>query len=350
MKKLFYFAMMAALVFAIACTGSKTNDQAAEKQKLDSLRTTFAAMFPALPAEAPNPENALSPEKIALGKMLYFENRLSKKGNNSCNSCHNLDTYGVDNKPFSPGDEGKPGGRNSPTSFNAALQFVQFWDGRSKDVEEQAGGPILNPVEMNMPDKAFVEKQLSSITGYTDLFAKAFPADKKPVSYENMQKAIGAFERTLLTPAPYDAWLAGNDSAMTAEEVKGLQAFTQTGCTACHMGTLFGGMMYQKFPLFGDQKTWLKTGKEDLGRFDVTKAEADKYMFKVPMLRNVTETSPYFHNGAISDLQETIKIMGQSELNKTLTPEEVANIAAFLKALKGNISDEARKAPVLPGA
>ena len=350
MKKLLSLAMMAMLVLAIACTGSKTNDQAAEKQKLDSLRKTVAVLFPALPSEAPNPENVSSPEKVALGKMLYFETRLSKKGNNSCNSCHNLNTFGVDNKPFSPGDEGKPGGRNSPTSFDAALQFVQFWDGRAKDVEEQAGGPVLNPVEMNMPDKAYVEKQLNGIAGYKELFAKAFPNDKKAITYENMQKAIGAFERTLLTPAPYDAWLGGNDSAMTAEEVKGLQTFMQTGCTACHMGTLFGGMMYQKFPLFGDQKTWLKSDKEDLGRFDVTKAEADKYMFKVPMLRNVTETGPYFHNGGISDLQETIRIMGQSELNKSLTPEEVTNIATFLKALKGDISEEAKKAPVLPGA
>ncbi len=349
MKKLILFASFGLLGFFLACTNTKTNEQATEKLKNDSIRKVVSVIFAALPAEAPNPENQVTAEKTALGKILYFETRLSKKGNNSCNSCHNLNTYGVDNKSTSPGDEGKLGGRNSPTSFNSALQFVQFWDGRAKDVEEQAGGPVLNPVEMNMPDKAFVEKKLASIKGYKELFAAAFPTDKNPITYENLKKAIGAFERTLLTPSPYDAWLAGNDSAITAQEIKGLQTFMSSGCNACHMGSLFGGSMYQKFPLFGDQKTWLKTEKADEGRFAVTKAEADKYMFKVPILRNITETWPYFHDGSVKELHVAIDIMAQSELNKKLTPEEITNIAAFLKTLKGNLSDEVKKAPALPG-
>lgn len=349
MKKILLPIALVMMVLLIACTGKKATDQNADKQKNDSIRKVAATMFPVLPKEALNPENPLTPEKIALGKALYFENRLSKKGNNSCNSCHNLNTYGVDNKPTSPGDEGKFGGRNSPTSFNSALQFVQFWDGRSKDVEEQAGGPVLNPVEMNMPDKAFVEKKLASIKGYPEMFTAAFPGEKNPVNYTNVQKAIGAFERTLLTPGRYDQWLEGNDSSLNAQEIKGLQAFMGSGCTACHMGSLFGGSMYQKFPLFGDQKTWLKTDKEDEGRFAISKNEADKYMFKVPMLRNVAETGPYFHSGSITDLNEAIGVMGKSELNKTLTPEEIADIAAFLKTLSGNIADDVKKAPALPG-
>jgi len=349
MKKVFLFAMLAVFAFAIGCKPKTQDNAAAEKLKNDSIRKVALAMMPVLPTEALNPENALSPEKIALGKALYFENRLSMKGNNSCNGCHNLNTYGVDNKPTSPGDEGGLGGRNSPTSFNSALQFVQFWDGRAKDVEEQAGGPVLNPVEMNMPDKATVEKKIASIKGYSEMFAAAFPGEKNPINYTNVQKAIGAFERTLLTPGRYDAWLGGVDTALSAQEIRGLQAFMNTGCTTCHMGSLFGGSMYQKFPLFGDQKAWLKTDKVDDGRFAVTKVESDKFMFKVPMLRNIAETWPYFHNGNIKDLNEAIGIMAQSQLNKTLTAEEVADIATFLKSLTGNLADDVKKAPVLPG-
>jgi len=202
---------------------------------------------------------------------------------------------------------------------------------------------------MNMPDKVFVEKKLAAIKGYPELFAAAFPGDKNPVNYDNVQKAIGAFERTLLTPGRYDEWVEGDDSAMNAQEIHGLQSFMSSGCTACHMGSLLGGSMYQKFPLFGDQKALLKTDKEDEGRFAVTKNEADKYMFKVPMLRNVAETGPYFHSGTISDLQEAIGIMAKAELNKTLTQEEVSNIAAFIKTLTGNLPDDVKKAPVLPG-
>ncbi|MEI6575488.1 MAG: cytochrome c peroxidase [Bacteroidota bacterium] len=350
MKKTLLLISVIGLAILLACTGKQPDNKAAEKLKNDSIRKMAMTMFPMLPKQAVNPDNAMTTEKVALGKVLYFETRLSKKGNNSCNGCHNLNTYGVDNKPTSPGDEGALGGRNSPTSFNSALQFVQFWDGRAKDVEEQAGGPVLNPVEMNMPDKSFVEKKISSIKGYPEMFATAYPGEKKPVNYENMKKAIGAFERTLLTPGRYDEWLEGNDSAMNSEEIAGLQAFISTGCTACHMGSLFGGSMYQKFPLFGDQKTWLKTDKVDEGRFAVTKAEADKFMFKVPILRNVAETWPYFHSGSVKDLNEAIGIMAQSELNKTLKPEEISSISAFLKTLTGKLSDDVKKAPALPGA
>lgn len=349
MKKIFALACLVLFVFAIGCTGKKTDNKVVEKQKNDSIRNVAMAIFPVLPKEAVNPENPSTPEKIALGKVLYFENRLSKKGNISCNSCHNLNTYGVDNKPTSPGDDGLLGGRNSPSCFNSALSFVQFWDGRAKDVEEQAGGPVLNPVEMNMPDKAFVEKRIASIKGYKEMFTAAFPNDKEPVNYNNLQKAIGAFERTLITPGRYDAWIAGNDTAINDQEIQGLQAFMSTGCTACHMGTLYGGSMYQKFPLFGDQKNWLKTDKEDEGRYANTKAESDKFMFKVPNLRNVAETWPYFHSGSVKDLNEAIAIMAKSQLNKTLKPEEIADISAFLKTLTGNLADEVKKAPVLPG-
>ncbi len=211
----------------------KTKPQQAglgEKEE-QALLAQAKTIFQPLPALAENPANAVTPEKVQLGKALYFDKRLSKTGNNSCNSCHNLNTFGVDNLATSKGDAGKFGDRNSPTVLNAAVHTTQFWDGRAKDVEEQAGMPILNPVEMDIPSKEFLISRLKEIEYYKNAFAAAFPEAKEPLTYDNLAKAIGAFERTLLTPSKFADYLAGNTEALTHEQKLGLQAFINTGST-----------------------------------------------------------------------------------------------------------------------
>ena len=209
------------------------------------LGKTARMIFQPLPKNAENPKNKSTEAKLILGKKLYFEKQLSKDNTQSCNTCHNLDTYGVDNQALSKGNDGGLGGRNSPTVLNAALHISQFWDGREPDVEAQAGGPILNPVEMAMPSEEAVVKRLSGMKEYPELFAKAFP--KKPkITYNNLKMALGAFERKLITPSKFDIYLKGDDQALTNQEKAGLKTFIETGCVACHIGPLLGGNMYQR--------------------------------------------------------------------------------------------------------
>lgn len=297
-------------------------------------------LFGTLDTVADNPNNPITEEKIALGKALYFDKRLSKDNTQSCNTCHNLNTYGVDNKPLSPGNNGGLGTRNSPTTLNAAFHIAQFWDGREPDVEAQAGGPILNPVEMEMHSEKAVVNKLSKIKEYQELFAQAFPKDKKPITYNNLKKAIGAFERKLVTPSKFDKYIAGDDNALSNAQKKGLQTFINSGCVTCHAGKMLGGNMYQKFGLFGEY--WKHTGskKIDEGRFEVTKNEVDKYVFKVPSLRNVEKTYPYFHDGSVEKLGDAIKIMAKLQSNKELTESEIIQIVVFLNALTGEVPND----------
>jgi cytochrome c peroxidase len=288
---------------------------------------SWKAVFSPLPDSAPSAQNPLTPEKIALGKKLYNDKRLSKAQDISCNSCHRLDTFGVDNEPTSPGHLGKRGGRNSPSSFNAALHVAQFWDGRAGTVEEQALGPILNPIEMAMESDAAVIDRLKADPATVKEFQAAFPGEKNPVTYPNLGKAIGAFERTLITPSRFDDFLRGDSSALTEEEKKGGKLFVETGCTACHNGATIGGMMYQKLGLVKPYPT------KDLGRAEVTKNEADKFMFKVPSLRNVAKTAPYFHDGSVKTLPEAVSLMAEYQLGKKLDDAQVASIVTFLNAL-----------------
>ncbi len=291
----------------------------------------WVGLFQPLPKEAVNLENQSTPAKIALGKKLYMESRLSHSGKISCNTCHNLQTYGVDNKPTSAGHEGQLGSRNSPTVYNAALHFTQFWDGRAKDVEEQALGPVMNPKEMAMSAEVDVEAVLKGDPRYQKEFAAAFPGDKEPITFKNMGKAIGAFERTLLTPSRFDKFLEGDANALSAQEYKGLQTFRDVGCVACHSGVAVGGQMFQKLGLVKPYAT------QDLGRYMVTKSESDKYFFKVPSLRNIEKTAPYFHDGSIATLEEAVKLMGEHQLGRALTEEQIKDIVAFLKSLTGEL-------------
>ena len=307
------------------------------------LTEAFLPMFKPLPTEVASPDNDLSEARINLGRQLYFENRISKGEKLSCNSCHKLDAFGQDNLPFSPGHEGKLGGRSSPATYNAALHIAQFWDGRAPSVEEQAKGPVLNPVEMGAPSEEFVIKVLKSMPGYVEAFKAAFPGEADPITYNNFGKAVGAFERKLLTPSNWDAFLKGNKDALTAEEKKGFATFAKTGCVTCHNGAGVGGHMFQKLGLV---KEW--PGLKDNGRSDVTKNEGEKHFFKVPSLRNITETGPYLHDGSVKSLDEMVKMMAEYQLGKKLSDEETASIITFLKALKGTPDAEYIKAPKLP--
>ena len=322
------------------------NNDAAESARYDELLNKEIGKFAALPSSAENPDNSATEAKIKLGHVLYYDTRLSLTGNNSCNSCHNLNTYGVDNLPTSPGDLGETGDRNSPTTLNAALHMSQFWDGRMKDVEEQAGGPVLNPVEMNMPSEKAVEDRLKGVELYRTLFAQAYPNESNPFTYQNMRNAIGAFERQLLTPSRVDAYLKGDKSALTLSEKKGMLSFSYIGCTTCHNGPLLGGNQMQRFGVH--QPYWEATGSEhqDRGLFEQSKDSLDLYMYKVPSLRNVSETHPYFHDGSVSDLAEAVKIMAVVQLDYKMNKDEVKNVVAFLDALTGEVPAQYKENPL----
>ena len=299
-------------------------------------------MFQPILEVAENPANALTPEKIDLGRMLYYDTRLSMNRTVSCNTCHDLANFGDDGLAVSTGIHGQTGGRSAPTVYNAAIHISQFWDGRAADVEAQAVGPVTNPIEMGMPDAEYALRVLKSIPGYVEAFAKAFPEDEEPLTYDNVGRAIGAFERKLLTPAPFDDFLKGDEAALTKEEKNGLNLFVTTGCTVCHNGMGVGGHLYQKLGLVKEWPT------QDLGRYEATKVETDKYFFKVPSLRNITETGPYLHDGSIDDLDEIVAKMAEHQLGRTLPEDEVKAIVAFLGSLKGRIDEDYIKQPELP--
>jgi cytochrome c peroxidase len=302
-------------------------------------------MFKPLPAAMDSADNPSTPAKIDLGRMLYYENRLSKSHKFSCNSCHQLDKYGVDNQPTSEGHNGQRGDRNSPTVYNAAAHFVQFWDGRAATVEDQAKGPVLNPVEMAMPDEKSVVVTLKSMPEYVALFKKAFPGEAEPVTLNNVAKAIGAFERKLVTPSRWDRFLAGDKSALTEAEKAGFLKYYEAGCGACHVGSLVGASTYQKA---GVAKPW--PNQKDPGRFAVTKKNEDKMIFKVPSLRNIEKTWPYMHDGKVATLEEAVRIMGDYNASVKLTDADVQSIITFLKSLTGTLPLDYIKPPKLPAS
>jgi cytochrome c peroxidase len=307
-----------------------------------ALAEKAAALFGPLPDSAPNPNNVETEAKIDLGRMLYYDPRLSKNHDIACNSCHPLDRYGADGEKTSPGDRGQRGTRNSPTVFNAALHVAQFWDGREPDVEAQAKGPVLNPVEMASPSPEHVVEVLASMPGYVEAFKAAFPDDAQPVSYDNMARAIGAFERNLMTPGRFDAFMEGDPTALTADEQRGLETFISVGCNSCHMGPTVGGTLYRKLGFVFPYET------EDPGREKITGDPADLHVFKVPSLRNVAKTAPYFHDGSIPTLEEVVPLMGYHQIGVKLDPAQVADIVTFLDSLTGEIDEDYIAKPTLP--
>jgi cytochrome c peroxidase len=286
------------------------------------------------------PAKITNPAKVELGKKLFFDPRLSKSGFISCNSCHNLSMGGTDNLPTSIGDRWQQGPINSPTVLNSSLNHVQFWDGRAKDLQEQAGGPIANPKEMGFTHELAIEV-LNSIPQYREEFAKVYGNNKLDI--QQVTDAIAEFENTLTTPnSRFDKWLKGDAKAITSEELKGYQLFKDSGCVACHNGEAVGGNSFQKMGVFEPYKT----NSPEIGRAGVTKEDADRFFFKVPTLRNVEQTYPYFHDGAAQTLEEAVDLMGRLQLAKKFTPEETAQIVAFLKTLTGE--QPKLQLPILP--
>lgn len=298
----------------------------------DDVNPRLLRRFQALPTTLEAQGKPASKELVDLGRTLYFETRISKAGNLSCNSCHELSQYGVDNQKTSPGFGGAHGTRNSPTVYNAAGHFVQFWDGRAADVEAQAKGPILNPVEMAMSDAPAVVGTLKKIPGYVEMFSRAFPEQKDAISYDNVGTAIGAFERGLVTPGRWDKFLRGDKNALTAQERKGLKTFLNSGCMVCHTGAYLGGSMFERV---GVVEPW--PNQTDEGRAAITKASGDRMMFKVPSLRNVEKTAPYFHDGSATTLDEAVRMMGKHQLGLELSSEEIESIVTWLKSLTGEL-------------
>jgi cytochrome c peroxidase len=297
--------------------------------------------FKPLPSEMEAGDYQVTNELTHLGRMLFYDPRLSINQQMSCNTCHLLNDYGVDGLTTSLGHDGKPVSRNAPTVYNAAFHIAQFWDGRSVGVEDQAGGPMLAAAEMGMPDAAYVESVVKSIPGYEQYFVAAF-GNEEPVNFENIKTAIGAFERRLVTPARIDRYMLGDVSALTEEELIGAQTFVSVGCIGCHNGMGFGGLMYGKLGQAVPYEV------EDTGRAAVTGNDADQNVFKVPSLRNITETGPYLHDGSIATIEEMVALMGKYQLARDLTAEEIDSIVTFLGALKGDIPEQYIAVPVLP--
>ncbi|MEY5010252.1 MAG: hypothetical protein RLZZ253_1391 [Verrucomicrobiota bacterium] len=319
---------------ALSVAGAPGVARAAEAPKPGEIRSRAQAFFQPIPDKMPGSDKD-SAELVTLGRQLYFEKGLSANNSQSCNSCHAVDRNmgGVDNEPTSPGAFGKRGGRNSPTVLNAGFHLAQFWDGRAADLVAQAKGPILNPIEMAMPSEAEVVKKLSAVAEYPKAFAAAFPGQKDPLTYENIAQAIAAFERTLVTHDRLDDFLKGDDQALTGVELKGLETFVSTGCIACHNGPLLGANSYQKMGVVNAY-----ANGEDLGRHAVTKSEEDKLKFKVPSLRNIALTGPYFHDGKAASLEEAVRQMAWLQLGRKLEDGDVKSIVAFLNTL----TDKAR--------
>lgn len=308
-----------------------------------------------LPKRAPEPaDNPGTPAKVELGKMLYFDPRFSSTGTVSCFSCHNVMEGGDDHRPTSIGVGGQKGGRNAPTVWNAAFHSVQFWDGRAATLEDQAKGPPTNPIEMGMANHDAVIGRIRAIPGYREPFARAFgPGDV--VTMDNAVRAIAAYERTLITPGTaYDRFAAGDAKALTAQQRRGLDTFAAKGCTACHQGPAFNGPalptgtgFFQKFPVneaspYVAQYALMK----DQGRYESTHDEADRHVWRVPTLRNLSYTAPYMHNGAVKTLPEAVRVMASAQLGTTLTDAEVGDIVAFLETLGGPFP--AQSMPRLP--
>ncbi len=307
-------------------------------------RAIATLMNEALPKNPPTPkDNATTPAKVKLGAQLYFDPRLSKDGTVSCNSCHNVMSNGTDGLRTSAGVGAKRGGRNSPTVWNAAFMSVQFWDGRAASLEEQAKGPLVNPIEMAMADHKAVVKRIEEIPGYRDSFKQVFDGSD-PITIDNVAKAIAAFERTLATPnSAFDRYRKGDKKALSTQQIRGYEVAQTVGCFSCHSGPNFAGPVlpegtgfFQQFPKFENNEYVKKYDfKKDTGRYEVTKKSEDKHFWRVPTWRNIAVTAPYFHNGSVETLEEAVRVMSRTQLDKELSTREVEDIVAFMQSLTG---------------
>ena len=307
-------------------------------------------VFKPLPKDAVTPDSPIAPERVALGRMLFFDPRISIDGTVSCSRCHLAALYGTDGLPKSKGAFDQLNDRRAPTVFNAALQFKVHWRGDRENVEDQARKALTSSKSFGNPDNASAMVKLKAIAGYTKLFQRAFPDEQDPVTADNWGKAIGAYERTLITPSRFDEYLTGRTEALSKAERQGLRTFMDTGCSSCHNGVVVGGGMFRKFGVVEDY--WKETGSQepDKGRFDVTMNPADMYVFKVPGLRNVAMEPLYFHDGSVRTLPQAVRIMARVQLGKTLSDQDADTIVAFLGSLTGKLPQNFAEAPVLPPA
>ncbi len=334
------------IALAALCAINATPARAAGRDA--GLIQRAKAIFGTLPTTMSSPDNPITPEKVKLGATLFWESRISVDGTVSCAKCHPPERYGADGLAKALGNNCRENPRNSPSIFNAASQIAEHWIGNRTSVEDQAKQALIGPPSFGMPDYASVEAILKGMPGYVALFKAAFPRDSDPVTVDNFARAVGAFERTLTTPAPFDDFLRGKTDALSEQEKRGLRAFLDTGCMTCHFGPFIGGQLYQKFGIFAPYEQYTKSRKIDEGRFAVTKVPADRFVFKVPVLRNVAETAPYFHDGSVPKLVDAVTIMAKVQLNKDLGRGRAEDIAAFLKSLTGRIPAQALRVPVLP--
>lgn len=330
--------LLAATMLALAGMPASADDQTLLKDARDYFKP-IPSMVPAVK------DNAVTRDKVELGKMLFFDPRVSASHLISCNTCHNLSMGGDDNLETSIGHGWAKGPRNAPTVLNAVFNKAQFWDGRAADLKAQAKGPIQAGVEMNNTPKV-VEETLRSIPTYVTKFKAAFPNEAQPVTFDNLAKAIESFEATLITPAsPFDQFLEGNLAALNAGEKEGLRLFMDKGCVACHQGVNLGGEEYYPFGVVEKPGATILPEK-DRGRFEVTKTADADYVFRAGPLRNIALTAPYFHSGKVWDLKQAVAVMATSQLGAKLSDKEIGAITAFL----GTLTGEAPRVelPILP--
>lgn len=307
---------------------------------VDEIDPKVLKRFLPVVAEAPStPDTA----KVELGRTLFHEKRLSRTGEIACSTCHTLTRFGIDGQRTSTGVNGQVGARNAPSVFNAATHIAQFWDGRASDVEMQAKGPIMNPKEMAMPNERAVVGVLHGIPWYAEMFAKAYPNDRKPISLKNVGDAIGAFERGLVTKSRWDRFIHGEMGALTAQEKHGLKVFLDAGCMACHTGPQVGGNMFQKV---GAVVPW--PNQKDKGRAAITKSPSDNMVFKVPSLKNIAQTAPYFHDGASANLPDAIRLMAYHQLGLKLSDDDINAISIWMRSMTGEIDPTYIAAPEMP--
>jgi cytochrome c peroxidase len=333
-------ALGAGLNLAIGAAGHAAGD--------DALLKDARSVFAPLPKSMATAERPVTPALVELGRALFFEPRASVDGTVSCARCHQPQLYGSDGLKASHGHHDKIGTRNAPTVLNTALQVKQHWSGNREDVEDQATKALTGAGSYGNPNFDAPMVRLKAIAGYQPLFKAAFPGDADPVTAANWGRAIGAYERTLVSRSRFDDFLDGKEEALSARELAGLRTFIDTGCIACHNGVGVGGGDFRKFGVMEDY--WKATGSQEIdkGRAADTKKSEDEYLFKVPSLRNVAMTGPYFHDGSVASLDAAVRIMAKVQLGVAVDDKAVQDIVAFLGSLTGPLPENYAMAPVLP--
>ncbi len=341
-RKFFWVSFLLALA-----SGANPDSTSMAGEELRSR--ALGVMAPLEPAQGLD-KKPLEQQRAALGRLLFFEPRVSLDGTVSCSRCHLPQLYGIDGLPRSVGVMGRLNPRNAPTVLNAFLQISQHWRGDRESLEDQAIRALVGAPSFGNPSLEAAMARLKAIEGYHELFKKAFPQDQDPVNAKNWGLAIGVFERTLVSPSRLDEWLLGSDPALSAREKRGLERFLDLGCADCHSGTGLGGSMYEKFGIH--MNYWEATGsiEPDRGRADVTGDLQDLYVFKVPSLRNVAVTPPYFHDGSVPKLERAVQIMGSTQLGRQIQEDVIKDLSEFLKALTGTVPKSLAEAPLLPQA